>query len=105
MVMMNMNEGRLIVHRILPRHGEAFECYSVRFEDGEGERLKRWLLKRRDLLKKALEKKDPSILPRFYDPFNSNHFWKCRFCQYKAECEAIEKCVSESVQPVEKRDD
>jgi len=83
-VLCGVCEGVLVVQRINCRDGEEpWEFYHVKWSREEVEGLERELRHRANLLRGALEKRDPSFLP----VLGSDMRWKCRWCDYVDECE------------------
>jgi len=64
---------------------EPWEFYDVEWSEDEIKELEEELKYKARLFREALEKKDPSILPRVHE----NMRWKCRSCKYREKCEKL----------------
>lgn len=84
-LMLGINHGYLIVQRLIKNDEEdpdPWECYKITWTEEEMLNLDYELFSRANLLRTALEKKDPSILPRV----GKGMEWKCRECSWRSEC-------------------
>jgi len=89
MVLMKRNRGRLLIQRVgYKRVGPPFEAYEFEFEGGEIQRHRREMLERRDLFSKALDQRDPTLVPSVRSDPAQN--WLCRGCRWNEECEVID---------------
>jgi CRISPR/Cas system-associated exonuclease Cas4 (RecB family) len=89
------SEGKLIIMYLFPKQPTKknpdaspgmFETYNVAFPDVE--QVLHELRERRDILAKALDAKDPSLVPGVRsDPEMG---WLCHNCQYRCECDTLE---------------
>ena len=81
-VMVGVNEGYLVIQRIL---GDIpWEFYHVVWSEEEIRDLDECLRVRSILLREAFENRNPARLPKVTNLME----WKCRFCDYREECES-----------------
>ena len=73
--------GYLIVQRLMAEQ-DPWELYRVEWSEEEMLNFDCELYTRANLLRSALENKDPSTLPRVEEAMK----WKCRNCLYQTEC-------------------
>jgi CRISPR/Cas system-associated exonuclease Cas4 (RecB family) len=90
--MRGVNRGKLIVLYLFPERAtkkkpnpsaDMIETFNIDFPDIE--RIRQELLRRRDLLTKALEANNPTLAPTVRNDPESN--WLCRNCAYRVECD------------------
>ncbi len=79
-LMLNVRHGYLIVQRLMSE--DPFEFYKVEWTEEEMMNFDYELFNRANLLRAALEKKDPSLLPKVEAGMN----WKCQACLWQSEC-------------------
>jgi hypothetical protein len=88
-----VNTARLIVLHLSPERptkknptpeANMIDPFDITFSDIEA--IREELRARRDVLKKALERRDPALAPRA----GSDTDWLCPECEYRAECNALE---------------
>ena len=80
-VLANKESGALLIYSIND-FKEPFHAYRITLNEDDFSMYERSLKLRRDLLKHALSKKDPSALP-------AGESWECRHCPYFEECGVI----------------
>jgi len=79
--LLGVRKGYLVIHRLVG--DPPFEFYSVEWTEEEMRGIEKELRERADLLREALEKGDPSMLPK-------GEPWKCRWCPYRQRCEEMD---------------
>jgi len=82
-VMLGTQSGYLIIQRLFGE--EPFEFYRVEWSEDEIKGVGLELLWRSSLLREALKREDPSILPEVEEDVK----WKCSTCQYREKCEGM----------------
>jgi CRISPR/Cas system-associated exonuclease Cas4 (RecB family) len=94
-VIQNQSTGKLIVLYLYPQRTtkgnpkpspDMIQTYTVNFPNIE--EVRRVLRERRDLLVKALEARNPTLVPGVM--YDKDSKWLCKHCQYKSECESQE---------------
>ena len=88
-VLCETNKGLLVILRLNNKEN-PWEFYKIEFSPEEMETIKNEMLEKAKLLRKALENKDISLLPKTDLLNEKGEKWKCKFCKYKIECEAID---------------
>jgi len=65
------------------------KVFRVTYSDRELQEIRGEILRRRDLLIKGLEERDPTIVPSVMNDPDLN--WKCDNCRFREECEEAER--------------
>ena len=84
--MINSQVGFFIIQRLNNRD-TPWEFIRVNWTREDLENLRNELRLKSSLLKEALEKKNPAILPK------CEMFWKCKYCQHKDSCREVDTLI------------